>query len=75
VRDGVFFAKAGHPTLVFVHDNFEKAARAQAKALGLPDLDIYVYPQNKPGDFAAEERHKGMLAANALVPRLLRDKD
>ena len=73
MRDGVFFAKAGHPTLVFVHDNFEQAARAQARALGLPDLNIYVYPQHKPGDFEDEERHKGMLAANALVSRLVRD--
>ena len=73
MRDGVFFAKAGHPTLVFVHDNFEQAARAQARALGLPELNIYVYPQHKPGDFEQEEKHKGMLAANALVSRLVRD--
>jgi hypothetical protein len=51
VRDGIFLTKAGHPTVVFVNDFFEKAARAQAKALGLPELKIFVYPQHKAGDF------------------------
>jgi hypothetical protein len=70
VRDGIFFAKAGHPTLVFVHDYFERAARAQAKALGMPELNIYVYPQHKSGDYDAEEAVKGVKAAHDL-PRLL----
>ena len=68
MRDGIFFAQAGLPTLVFVHDFFEKAARAQAKALGMPDLNIYVYPQHKLGDFDAEETAKGAKAARELPP-------
>ena len=68
MRDGIFFTKAGLPTLVFVHDFFEKAARAQAKALGMPDLNIYVYPQHKLGDFDAEETAKGAKAARELPP-------
>ena len=66
MRDGIFFTKAGHPTLVFVHDYFERAARAQAKALGMPELNIYVYPQHKSGDYDAEEAAKGADAARNL---------
>ena len=66
MRDGIYLAKAGHPTVVFVHDFFEKAARAQAKALGMPDLKIYVYPQHKAGDFEAGEAVKGVKAAREL---------
>ena len=70
MRDGIFFAKSGHPTIVFVHDFFEHAARAQAQALGMPELNIYVYPQHKAGDYDAEEAAKGIKAARDL-PRLL----
>ncbi|HEV7800649.1 MAG TPA: hypothetical protein VGP15_06195 [Burkholderiales bacterium] len=70
MRDGIFFTRSGHPTLVFVHDFFERAARAQAKALGLPELNIYVYPQHKSGDYEADEAAKGVQAAREL-PGLL----
>jgi hypothetical protein len=70
VRDGILFTRSGHPTLVFVHDFFERAARAQAKALGLPELNIYVYPQHKSGDYEADEAAKGVRAAREL-PGLL----
>jgi hypothetical protein len=66
VRDGIYLTKAGHPTIVFVNDFFEKAARAQAKALGLPELKIFVYPQHKAGDFEAGEAAKGKQAAHEL---------
>jgi hypothetical protein len=66
VRDGIFLTRAGHPTVVFVHDFFERAARSQAKALGMPELKIYVYPQHKAGDYDAEEAAKGVKAAYDL---------
>ena len=66
MRDGIFFTRAGLPTVVFVHDFFERAARAQAKALGMPELKIYVYPQHKSGDYDAEEAAKGVKAAHEL---------
>ena len=72
MRDGIFFTRAGLPTVVFVHDFFEKAARAQAQALGVPDLAIYVYPQHKPGDYEADEVPKGVNAAHALAKLLTR---
>ena len=51
------------------------AARAQASALGLPELNIYVYEQHKAGDVDAEEARKGAAAVahhaiNHLYPRL-----
>ena len=70
MRDGIALTRAGHPTVVFVHDYFERAARAQAQALGLPELKIYVYPQHKAGDFEAAEEVKGVKAAHEL-PRLM----
>ena len=72
MRDGVFLTKSGHPTIVFVHDFFEKAERAQAQAMGLPELKIFVFPQHKAGDFEAEEAVKGRQAAHELQ-RLLGD--
>jgi hypothetical protein len=66
VRDGIFFTKAGLPTVVFVHDFFERAARAQAQALGMPELNIYVYPQHKSADYEAGEMPKGVAAAREI---------
>ncbi|MEO7728328.1 MAG: hypothetical protein ABIS45_13825 [Burkholderiales bacterium] len=66
MRDGIYLTKAGHPTVVFVNDFFEKAARAQAKAMGVPELKIFVYPQHKAGDFEPDEARKGAAAAREL---------
>ncbi len=74
MRDGIFFTRSGLPTVVFVHDFFERAARAQAQALGMPELKIYVYPQHKAGDYEAEEAAKGAQAAHELR-RLLELRD
>ena len=70
MRDGIALSKTGHPTVVFVHDCFERAAKAQAGALGMPDLKIYVFPQNRPGTPEAEEATKAEVAAREF-PALL----
>ena len=70
MRDGIYFANAGHPTVVFVQDVFEHAARTQAKALGMPDLKIFVYPQHKAGDYDAAETAKGIQAAHQFLKLL-----
>jgi hypothetical protein len=70
VRDGITLTKAGHPVVVFVHDNFERAARAQAAALGVPDLRIYAYPHYEPGDDLALEVDKALRAVTEF-PKLL----
>ncbi len=38
----------GVPAVLLVHHIFEAAARAQARALGIPDLRYIVYPQPRP---------------------------
>ena len=56
--------------VVFVHDNFERAARAQAAGLRIADLRIYVYPQYIPGDSLAKEADKALRAVREF-PSLL----
>jgi hypothetical protein len=64
VRDGISLAKAGVPAVVFVYDNFERVARAQARALGVPDLRFLVFPQYDPGaSSSAAEEEKAVKAA------------
>jgi len=46
VRDAVAAHNAGTPTVVLVHGPFEKLARTQCSALGVPDLPILVYKQD-----------------------------
>lgn len=70
MRDGVFLSRAGHPTVVVVNDSFGHAAKAQAKALGLPELRIYVYPQHKPGELGDAETAKGVKAASDILKML-----
>ncbi len=71
MRDGIALKSAGHPALVLVHEVFEKAAHAQAAALGMPDLRIYVFPQNRSGEPDEIEAEKGARAAEALESNLL----
>lgn len=70
MRDGITLAKAGHPVVVFVHDNFERAARAQAAALGLAELPILVYQHYSPTDPDRVEAEKAGKAAMAF-PKML----
>lgn len=72
MRDGISLTKAGHPAVVIVQAPFEQAARALAKALGLPQLKLYVYPQHKVGDALSVETDKGMKAAAELAQILER---
>lgn len=74
MRDAISLTKAGHPTVVIVQDSFERAARAQAAAQGIPELKIYVYAQHKSGLLGAEETAKGVQAA-ADLRLLLENRD
>ena len=38
----------GIPTVLFAEENFEKPARAQARALGMPSLPVVVIAQPRP---------------------------
>ena len=74
MRDGIALSRAGHPVVVFVHDSFERAARAQAAGLRLPDLRIYVYPQYKPGESLSQEAAKAARAVEEF-PKLLENSN
>ena len=73
MRDGIALAKAGHPAVVLVDDKFERAARAQAKVLGIPDLVIYVYDHYLPGESDAAEHSKAARLCREL-PYLLQTR-
>ena len=76
MRDGINLIKAGHPAIVFVYDNFERVARAQAAILGVPDLKFYVYEQYQPGgDALPKEEAKGEIAAEEFSRLLLQQDD
>jgi hypothetical protein len=71
VRDGIQVLKAGRPVIVFAYDRFERAARAQAAGLGIPDLLLYVYPQFAVANLSAKvEEEKALIAAKEF-PKLL----
>jgi hypothetical protein len=72
VRDGVTLASAGHPVMVFVHDHFERAARAHATGLGMPNLNLYVFSPPKPGSSSVEfEMEQAARAVRECAKRLL----
>ena len=72
MRDAINVSKAGRPAVLFVYNHFEKAARAQAKGLGVSDLKIYVFPQYKPGEaYSPEEAKKAVTAAEEFPKMLL----
>ena len=66
MRDGIALWKAGHPTVVLVHDVFERAARAQATALGMADLRMYVFSQRRHDEPEDVEAAKASLAVEAF---------
>lgn len=76
MRDGIQLVKAGIPAIVFAYDHFERAARAQAKGLGVPDLRLYVYPQFAVGALTSSvEVEKALKAAEDFPALLIRGGD
>lgn len=49
MRDAVELERRGVPTITLAHERFEKAAKAQAYALGLPSLPFLIEPTPKQG--------------------------
>lgn len=45
MHDSAAIEKQGLPTTVVVHDTFERAARTQAKAMGVEELPLAVMPR------------------------------
>jgi len=68
MHDTVHLERKGIPTVAIAHDAFEKAARTQAKAMGLPSARIVVIPTPKHGD---DKEHLRKLAEQAF-PQVLK---
>lgn len=56
MRDAVEFERLGKPTITLAHEMFAYAARAQAKALGMPSLPILVEPAPPSGNLPHDVR-------------------
>lgn len=71
MRDGIEVLKAGKPVIVFTHDRFERAARAQATGLGAADLRLYVYPQFEVGNLVSSVEEQKAVKAVEEFPKLI----
>ena len=76
MRDAVRLTRLGKPAVVFVQDKFERAARAQAKGLGMPELRIYAYPQYSLGAISSsEEEAKAVTVVNDFSRLLVQESE
>jgi len=72
VLDAAALEKRGIHTVTIVWDNFENAARMQARLQNVPDLAQVVIPHRKGGETAENQRRKAEAALAAIVAGLLR---
>lgn len=70
--DAAALEKRGIHTVTIVWDNFENAARMQARLQSVPDLALVVIPHRKGGETAEDQRRKAEAALAAVVAGLLR---
>lgn len=70
--DAAALEKRGIHTVTIVWDNFENAARMQARLQNVPDLALVVIPHRKGGETADDQRRKAEAALPQIVARLLR---
>lgn len=61
--DHVNLERMGVPTVTFVTEPFESAARTHADIHGLPDLPLIIVPQ----DYLVEESDEAVMARDAAV--------
>ena len=69
--DAAALEKRGRHTVTIVWDNFETAARTQARLQGLPDLAMVVVPHRKGPETAYNQRAKAEAALPAIVANLI----
>jgi hypothetical protein len=72
VLDAAALEKRGIHTETIVWDNFENAARMQARLQNVPDLALVVIPHRKGGETADDQRRKAETALPQIVAGLLR---
>jgi hypothetical protein len=71
VLDAAALEKRGIHTVTIVWDNFETAARTQARLQDMPDLALVVIPHRKGGETADDQRKKAEAALGAVVESLV----
>ena len=69
--DAAALEKRGLHTVTIVWDNFENAARTQARLQEVPDLALIVIPHRKGGETADDQRRKAEQALPAIVSGLV----
>lgn len=69
--DAAALEKRGVHTVTIVWDNFETAARTQARLQDIADLALVVVPHRKGGETAADQRKKAEAALGAVVESLV----
>ena len=70
--DAAALEKRGIHTVTIVWDNFENAARMQARLQNVPDLALVMIPHRKGGETADDQRRKAEAALAQIVAALLR---
>jgi hypothetical protein len=71
VLDAAALEKRGVHTVTIVWDNFETAARTQARLQDVADLALVVVPHRKGGETAEHQREKAEAALGAVVESLV----
>jgi hypothetical protein len=70
VLDATALEKRGTHTVTIVWDNFEMAARTQARLQGVPDLELVVIPHRRGGETEDDQRRKAEAALPAIITGL-----
>jgi hypothetical protein len=71
VLDAAALEKRGVPTVTIVWDNFETAARTQARLQGVPDLRLVVVPRRQGGETDDDQRWKAEAALELVVTNMI----
>ena len=69
--DAVALEKKGIHTVTIVWDNFENAARTQARLQDVSDLELVIVPHRKGGETADDQRRKAEHCLPGLVAKLI----
>ena len=69
--DAVALERKGIHTVTIVWNNFENAARTQARLQDFADLELMVIPLRKGGETAEDQRAKAAAALPAIVAKLV----
>ena len=69
--DAAALERKGIHTVTIVWDNFENAARTQARIQDCADLALTVIPHRKGGETADDQRRKAEAALSDVVAKLV----